>query len=93
MKKYILVLSLSVAGFASSARAQGVDVDAYNRLVRMQIQALQDQELDALTARLKASNYSFSDIDVEEQRKEYRLCVREALRAGYNPEYYGCIKS
>jgi hypothetical protein len=85
MKKYILVLSLSVAGFASSARAQGVDVDAYNRLVRMQIQALQDRDISARNI--------FSDIDVEEQRKEYRLCVREALRAGYNPEYYGCIKS
>jgi hypothetical protein len=87
MKKYILVLSLSVAGFASSARAQGVDVDAYNRLVRMQIQALQDRDISARNI--------FSDVEVEvsEQRKEYRLCVREALRAGYNPEYYGCIKS
>jgi hypothetical protein len=87
MKKYILVLSLSIAGFASSARAQGVDVDAYNRLVRMQIQALEDQELDALTARLKASNDRFTT----PQPTEYELCAREALRAGWQPQAYGCV--
>jgi hypothetical protein len=87
MKYFIATLLI---GAASVTQAQSLDVDAYNRLVRKHLQTLEDQELDALLARLKASNDIFNTPAVR-QPTEYDLCAREALRAGWQPQAYGCV--
>jgi hypothetical protein len=76
MKKYILILATSVAGFAS---AQGVDVEAYNRLVRIQIQALQYRDIDLQARRISDANAALDKAMLEHLATlQLSACMRDA---------------